>query len=124
MEAYFYVEELPLALEYGMTPKQFWEEDMDLFYAYQKAYVNRVHKQSHIQGLYANLAFQTTLSNVLAKKGDKAINYPNIDIYNPFNEKRDNEPKTSVKTNVSDKQTIDLFHIKRTIEQKPQEKEE
>ena len=86
METYYYVEELPLAIEYGMSIDEFWNGDIDLFQAYQKAYINRLHKQSHIQGLYTKLALELAMSNAFKGKNDKYVNFPNEDIYNPFNQ--------------------------------------
>lgn len=70
-----------------MTPKEFWENDIDTFYAYEKAYITKLHSESHIQGLYVNLALETALSNAFAKRGDKKEEYPNEPIYSPYNEK-------------------------------------
>lgn len=82
METYYYVEELPLALEYGMTPEQFWDDDIDLLFAYQRAYVNRTHYQAHVQGLYNHIAFGVVMKNAFKKSGDKAAKYPNEPVVN------------------------------------------
>ena len=77
------------ALEYGMTPKQFWEEDEELFIVYQEAYINKVHTKAHIEGLYIFEALTDVVSNVLmgmSKKGktQKPKYYPSEPIYNPL----------------------------------------
>lgn len=72
----YYYDLLSLAIEYGMTPKQFWEEDIELFYCYQNAYLNRIHTQCHTQGLYNSIALGVVLGNMLKKKGTKDIEYP------------------------------------------------
>lgn len=84
MEDYYYLEELPLALKYGMSPHQFWDEDSDLFYAYQEAYINRMHELSWANGLYTELALEIALSNAFKDKNSKSIEYPNEDVYNPL----------------------------------------
>lgn len=70
-----------------MTPKEFWENDIDTFYAYEKAYITRLHQESHIQGLYVHCALETALSNAFAKNGAKRVEYPKEPIYSPYNEK-------------------------------------
>lgn len=75
---------MPLAIECGMSLKEFWEEDCDLLFAYQKAYINKIHKQSHIQGMYNNLAFATIISNMFKDKNKDAMQYPQYDVFNPF----------------------------------------
>lgn len=112
------MEELPLALEYGMTPHQFWDEDSDLLFAYQEAYINRTHKQSHITGLYVNLALMTTFSNMLKNKNAKQKEYPKEDVFNPFNAK--NTPnKTSVISKIdTSKNNNGIYKIKKLIEER------
>jgi hypothetical protein len=111
---------LPLALQYGMTPQQFWDEDSDLFFAYQKAYYNKVHKQAHINALYNNLAFSTTLSNAFREKGSKAIDFPKEDIFNPFTQekKMEAENKKFINTLDTSKNNNQLFQIKKIIEER------
>lgn len=118
METYYYVEELPLAIEYGMSIYEFWNEDIDLFYAYQKAYVNKTHSQAHIQGAYFNLAISIALSNAFKGKNDKEINYPKEDVFNPFKQEK-TENKNSVIANIdTSKNNKDLYQIKKRIEER------
>lgn len=70
-----------------MTPKEFWENDIDTFYAYEKAYITKLHNESHIQGLYTNLALETALSNAFAKNSSKKVEYPKEPVFSPYNEK-------------------------------------
>ena len=93
METYYYVEELPLALEYGMTPEQFWDDDIDLLFAYQRAYVNRTHYQAHVQGLYNHIAFGVVMKNAFKKSGDKAAKYPNEPVVNISSNNNNNKIK-------------------------------
>lgn len=77
----YYYDLLEQALEYGMTPKQFWEEDMEQFYCYRNAYFKKIHRVSHIQGLYNNIAIGICLANCLKKKSDKSLEYPKEDLF-------------------------------------------
>lgn len=69
-----------------MSLDDFWNGDCDLLFAYQKAYINKVHKQSHIQGIYNSLAFSTVIGNMFKKKDAKPIEYPQYDVFNPFSD--------------------------------------
>lgn len=75
-----------MAIEYGMTPHQYWDEEVELFYVYQKAYINRIHNTAHINGLYINLALETCFYNLFrdTKKNNKAKEYPINAVFNPF----------------------------------------
>lgn len=84
METYYYVEELPLALECGMTPEQFWDGDRDLIFAYKKQYVNKLHKKAHIEGLYNYIGLYTVLGNMFSEKGAEMKQYPEYPIANPY----------------------------------------
>lgn len=72
----YYYDLLEQAIEYGMTPKQFWEEDIELFYCYRNAYIKRTHYQYHTLGLYNVVALGTVLGNMFKKQGTKNIEYP------------------------------------------------
>lgn len=93
----YYYDLLEKAIEYGMTPKQFWEEDIELFYCYRNAYIKRTHTQCHIQGLYNNIALSVTLNNILSDKKDKA-EYPNETLYDMQLEKikDENDKKANI----------------------------
>lgn len=116
METYYYVEELPLAIEYGMPIDEFWNGDIELFYAYQKAYINRLHRQSHIQGLYMNLALNVTYSNMFKKNNQKETEYPKFDVYNPFLQNINNNSYISkIDTSTSNNE---LYQIKKRIKER------
>lgn len=114
METYYFVEELPLALECGMTPQQFWDEDPDLLFAYRKAYVERNHTIAHIQGAYNNLAYGIALANAFKDKKDKSINYPSEDIFNPFKQKEEKEKSLILKIDTTQNNN-GLYHLKKKI---------
>lgn len=65
---------LPLAIEYGMSVKEFWENDPDLFWAYRFSYINKQKKEQEImntkawlQGAYIYEAVSVALSNAFSK---------------------------------------------------------
>ena len=72
----YYYDLLEQALEYGMTPKEFWQEDIELFYCYRNAYMKRIHNQYHTLGLYNSIALEVALGNLFRKSGSKPIEYP------------------------------------------------
>lgn len=74
---------LPPALQYGMSVDEFWHKDKRLFNAYQKAYYRGLHETSWLNGLYFNVALNNLAGNIFAKKGAKALEYPNKP-YDPF----------------------------------------
>lgn len=114
METYYIVEELPLALEYGMTPHEFWEEDCELFYAYQKAYINKSHTQAYLQGLYNELAYSIAIANSFRKRTDKPIEYPKEQVFNPFNQKQEKQ-KTFVEQIDTSQNNNGLYNLKQML---------
>lgn len=85
------------ALKYGMTKEEFWKDNIQDYFVYEEAYVERVHEQTHIQGLYNYIAIETICANLFKKKGDKASEYPkdNLLFKNDGKEKnKDIKPKT------------------------------
>jgi hypothetical protein len=119
LEHFYFCEELPLALEYGMTPHEYWDEDEDLFLAYQKAYYNRLHKQAYLQGLYNYDAQVTALANAMRdpKKTPKPYEYHSKDVYNPFNEEN-NKPKGYINTIDNTENNNKLYSIKKIAEER------
>lgn len=116
METYYFVEELPLALEYGMTPHQFWDEDADLFYAYQQAYINKLHKQAHVQATYNSLATYLGIANAFREKGAEYIQYPKEEVFNPF-AKIEEKEKSYINTIDTSINNNGLYKIKRNFYQ-------
>lgn len=65
---------LPLAIEYGMSVKEFWENDPDLFWAYRFSYIQRLKREQEeantrawLQGAYIYEAVSVALSNAFTK---------------------------------------------------------
>ena len=64
-----------MAIEYGMSVREFWEDNPDLFWIYRFSYVNKL-KQKHeydnvnawLQGAYFYEAVSAALSNAFSKK--------------------------------------------------------
>lgn len=71
---------LPLAIEYGMSVKDFWENDPELFWAYRFSYINKIKKESEIsnynawlQGMYFYEGVTIALANSF---GNANYKYP------------------------------------------------
>lgn len=105
-----YYDLLSMAIEYGMTPNQFWYDDIQLLYIYQKAYINRLHRQTHLQGLYNELAFSVVIGKAFSKRENKKINYPKEDVYNPF--KQENK-KVERKQPTQQMSMNDMYQLKK-----------
>lgn len=70
---------LPFSLECGITYVEFWEEDTDILELRMKAYVNRVHREAHIQGSYIRDALISVLAPMFSKKVNaKDVEYPTM----------------------------------------------
>lgn len=117
MEDYYFLEELPLALEYGMTPSQFWDEDEDLLYVYQEAYVNKKHNEAHLIGLYVELAIEIGINNLFAKENEKQ-KYPYESVYNPLKAKEKTQEKSLLSTIDTSKNNNGIYSIKKMIEER------
>lgn len=88
---------LPSAIEYGMSIKDFWENDPELFWAYRFSYINKLKRESEInnynawlQGLYFFEGVSIALANGF---GSAKLQYPKV----PYGEenKYNEEPKIS-----------------------------
>lgn len=86
---------MPAAIEYGMTPEQFWLDDMKLFDVYCKAYYRRLHNQSFVQAQYFDYSIAVELSNMWKKKGDKFDKFLEKP-YDPFEQKQNKKALTSL----------------------------
>ena len=75
-----YYQLLENAIEYGMTPKQFWEDDIEEYYCYQYAYLKKLHNTCHTQGLYNYVALSIALGNAFREKNKKPLEYPQENI--------------------------------------------
>lgn len=82
-----------MAITYGMSVKEFWEDNPDLFWAYRFSYYNKTKEQQEIfngnawlQGAYFYEAISVALNNAFNKE---KINYPDKP-YN-LNKKGDKE---------------------------------
>jgi len=116
-----YYELLSKAIEYGMKPNEFWNDDIQNFYCYQVAYINKTYDNAYTIGYYNYIAFTSTMAGMFAKRGEKAPEYPRTNIYNPLNEKRLEKPTNEFKGHNS-KGLKKLFHIKRFIDKEKEVK--
>lgn len=65
---------LPMAITYGMSVKEFWENDPDLFWAYRFSYYEKIKSEQEIfnnnawlQGAYFHEAISVALCNAFSK---------------------------------------------------------
>lgn len=66
-----------------MTPDQFWNSEPYIFFAYEKAYITRLHNESHIRGLYIYNAFSIVMAKAFSKNSSSA-EYPKEPIFSPY----------------------------------------
>lgn len=111
-----YYELLSKAIEYGMRPNEFWNDDIQNFYCYEVAYINKTYNTAYTQGYYNYVALMTSLGSMFIKKGKKAPEYPTTNIYNPLYRKT--PQKRNNKVLEGNKGTKTIFHIKELIERK------
>lgn len=64
-----------MAITYGMSVKEFWEESPDLFWAYRFSYLNKLKTEQEIfnqnawlQGAYFHEAISVTIGNAFGKQ--------------------------------------------------------
>ena len=72
-----------MAITYGMSVKEFWEDSPDLFWAYRFSYFNRIkteqemfNQNAWLQGAYIHEAVTVALNNILNKQKIKYSNQP------------------------------------------------
>ena len=106
-----------MAITYGMSVKEFWEENPDLFWAYRFSYYNKVKDdlntmnfQLWLQGAYFHEAVSVALANSFGK--GKKISYT-VKPYNLTKEDEERELKekqkkleTQIRNRISQMQTI------------------
>lgn len=80
-----YNEVLPLAIQYGLSEKDFWHGDMRLLEVYQKAYFRDKSYTAWINGYQNFIAQICALSRLGAKSKKDWAEYPKYE--EPFNEK-------------------------------------
>ena len=109
IDAYYY-DLLEQAIEYGMTPKQFWEEEIELFFCYRNAYQRKLHNQCHIQGLYNFMAYSISIANMFKKNSSEKIEYPKSNLLTTSLEEhinKINEKKVILKSNQVTKKNLE-----------------
>lgn len=106
----YYYDLLEQAIEYGMTPKQFWEEEVEMFFCYRNAYLQRLHNQCHIQGLYNFMAYSISIANMFKKNKSDKIDYPKDNLLKTSLEEhinKINEKKVILKSNQVTKKNLE-----------------
>lgn len=93
-----------MAITYGMSVKEFWEDNPDLFWAYRFSYFNKMKENQEIfnnnawlQGAYFYEAISVALCNVLSKQ---KVEYSK----QPYGQKKDEviEKQEKVQMQVAD----------------------
>lgn len=99
---------LPSAIEYGMSIKDFWENDPELFWAYRFSYINKIKRESEIQNYNAwlqGLYFYEGVSIALANGFGKGnLKYPEM----PYGLEENRNKKKKPKMTEQEKATIEL----------------
>lgn len=106
----YYYDLLEQAIEYGMTPKQFWEEEVEMFFCYRNAYLQKLHNQCHIQGLYNFMAYSISIANMFKKNKNDKIEYPKDNLLKTSLEEhinKINEKKVILKSNQVTKKNLE-----------------
>ena len=72
---------LPDALMYGMTPHEFWHEDVRLLTAYRKAFFRKAKYLAWLNGAFGKTGTELALAGAFSKNGKVVpyINYSDID---------------------------------------------
>ena len=96
---YLSLYQFPLALKFGMTPEQFWEDDPDYFWAYLDAYEMKQKEQaeydnalSYRQGIYMAYA----IGQAFADKGKRVYPKEPLPLFDSAN-------KQQTKQSINDK---------------------
>jgi hypothetical protein len=121
---YFYDYLFPLAIEFGMTSEEFWEDDPKLFSSYQKAYIEKQKRETEIinysnwlQGLYIYDGFKKSLNdfsfNLWGKQNPSSQTYPD-EPYDLFGENKNKELKKKEQVRKQNQKNLNFWaRIKR-----------
>jgi hypothetical protein len=100
-----------MAITYGMSVKEFWEEDPDLFWAYRFSYYNKLKEQQEIfnanawlQGAYFCEGMIVAINNAFNKQ---KIEYS----HQPYSQKKQN------KMNIKEQQEIVVSQLRGRVTQ-------
>ena len=108
----FYYQLLENAIEYGMTPKQFWEEDIEIYYCYQYAYLNKLHTSCHTQGLYNYLALSVVIGNAFRKTSTKPLEYPKDNLLETNLKELKKEQQKQISSNVTRQNLEEQYRLR------------
>ncbi len=100
-----------MAITYGMSIKEFWEDEPDLFWAYRFSYYERVETEQKnantiawLQGAYFYEAISIALSNSFGGKNSQKLEYSK----QPYNLEPPKEITEEEKQEIIKQQVIDL----------------
>lgn len=73
-----------------MSLHDFWHGEMDLIYAYEKAYYNNLYQTAYVNGLYNTQAFTIAYGNAWnkGKKADYGKDIQMVDMIDQLNQKQ------------------------------------
>ena len=91
---------------FGMSDKEFWEDDPQLYWAYQTFYlkskeveIEQENYNAWLQGIYVLSALNQSLSGVFGKKGQKKDIYPKVPFdFNQIKNEKQNLTKEEKET--------------------------
>lgn len=117
MTEFFYKHLLPLAITFGMSTAEFWYEEPDLLWAYQKSYIEKtklehekINYTSWLNGLYFYDAFSTALYNSFSGKNSNKMSYPSkphdFNIKEETKQQKNENLKNKIKNNLKKGQEI------------------
>lgn len=85
-----------------MTPEQFYSNSIDTYYAYEKAYITKIHQEAYIKALYEYDALSIALSNAFRGKGQKIIEYYKEPVYSPYSKQNIDAKKMNTKEGINE----------------------
>lgn len=95
-----------MAITYGMSVKEFWEDNPDLFWAYRFSYYTKLkteqeifNNRAHLQGAYFFDAISTALCNAFSKS---KVEYPKQPYGFERAEMTEEKKKRQIEMNVAD----------------------
>lgn len=101
-----------------MSFQEFWHSEIEVYYAYELAYIEKLHETNHLQGYYNYLALQTIFSNMFKKSGEKEEEYPKENLYILYQKERENKTNENNKnSSFNNKQDKDSYIEKKFREQ-------
>ena len=97
-----------------MSIHDFWHEDMDLIYAYEKAYYNDMYQRAYIYGAYNEIAYSIAYSN--AWKNGRHVEYcKEIKMRDMIDELNEKQAERSIKYREYKKKEMSIKYQKQNL---------